>query len=82
MFHGIILFREIFYTSELTFLFHEAATPNGYGIDNNYCFPDDSEYRQLAILVSPRSGRLLEVFLQIKISKKKIFFRRHLWSKI
>jgi aldose 1-epimerase len=38
-----------------------SRTPEGYGYDLNYCYPDDGQYRQAAILVSPRTGRLLEV---------------------
>jgi len=38
-----------------------AKTAEGYGFDLNYCFPEDGQYRQMAILVSPRTGRLLEL---------------------
>ena len=38
-----------------------AQTPGGYGYDNNYCFASTGNLQQMAILASPKSGRLLEV---------------------
>jgi len=38
-----------------------AQTPGGYGYDMNYCFASNGSLQQMAILASPKSGRLLEV---------------------
>ena len=38
-----------------------AETPGGYGYDMNYCFASNGSLQQMAILASPKTGRLLEV---------------------
>ena len=38
-----------------------AKTPGGFGYDTNYCFEARTGMKQMAILASPLSGRLLEV---------------------
>ena len=48
-----------YYTNVLQSLI--AQTPGGYGYDMNYCFASNGGLQQMAILASPKTGRLLEV---------------------